>query len=98
MSWRSISRSLAALHSTGSPTITGTICEGDWRVGIERSASAALRQATARPCASRSIDDALRWRTEAVAAAMIGGGRAVVKMKPGAVERTKSTIVRLAAI
>src|ERR1700681_925868 len=39
---------------------------------------------------SRSDWEPLRFRTAAVAAAQIGGGRAVVKMNPGAYDRTAS--------
>ena len=81
----SSSRSLAALHFSGSPTSTGTICVvarhhrqaggGKHRLGARRRDPAGAR---APSC------DVLRWRIEAVAAAQIAGGSAVVKMKPGA--------------
>src|SRR5439155_748285 len=47
---------------------------------------------------SRSQLDVLRWRIAAVAAAHTDGGSAVVKMKPGAYERTASVMSRFAAM
>jgi hypothetical protein len=49
-------------------------------------------------CRSRSQLDDFKWRMAAVAAAQIAGGRAVVKMNPGAYERTASTNSSLAAM
>ena len=49
-----------------------------------RRQHAPWRGAALRCCASRSADDAFRWRIEASAAAATAGGSAVVKMKPGA--------------
>ena len=81
-------RRLTALHSAASPTCSGTIWLSDASTGSSaarsrrfnvsaRSNSAARRPASPRTC-----------RTLASAAAAIIGGSEVVKMKPGAQERT----------
>ena len=66
--------------------------------GRPARASAAFVVATCRAWAARSVPERLRCRTEAVAAAATGGGRAVVKMKPGAWLRTASTTAAEAAM
>ena len=91
-------RSLARLQRSASPTITGTMCVSLGSSGSPAAASARLVVATLRCCASRSACDPLRWRIEVTAAAAIAGGSAVVKMNPGAYERTVSTMARLAAM
>ena len=63
----------------------GTIWVSDGITGRPASASDLPWCGAAwRCCASRSACELLRWRIEAVAAAAIAGGSAVVKMKPGA--------------
>ena len=77
------SRSLAALHFSGSPTITGTICVVDRhhrQAGGEHrlDARGALLMALALPARGLEMPD------RGAAAAQTAGGSAVVKMKPGA--------------
>jgi hypothetical protein len=50
--------------------------------------------ALARALFTRSLE----WAIDAVAAAATGGGKAVVKINPGACDLTASTIVLLAAM
>src|SRR5260221_3003423 len=77
-------RSLACLQRSALPTRSGTIWVSDGMTGRPAAVSAALVWVTARCCASRSAEDAFRWRIEVTAAAAMAGGSAVVKMKPGA--------------
>ena len=73
---------------------SGRICAGAARSGRPAAARRRRRLFTRRHSASRSDWLPRRWRTLASAAAAVAGGRAVVKMKPGAWLRTKSTSSR----
>src|SRR6185369_6658980 len=98
MPWADSSRSLAALHFSGSPTITGTIWVGESITGRPAAVSTALTRAARSWWRSRSQVDVLRCLIAATVAAHTAGGSAVVKMKPGAYDRTASQIAALAAI
>src|SRR5271169_3508546 len=91
------SRSLAALQRSGSPTNSGTICVGLTITGSAAAVSTALVRAARSWWRSRSHCEVFRWRMAAVAAAQTAGGSAVVKMNPGAYDRTVSIRVLEAA-
>src|SRR5262249_11906083 len=69
------SRSLAALHVSGSPTRTGTMWVALGITGSRAALSTALTRAARSWWRSRSKLELLRWRIAAAAAAQIGGGR-----------------------
>ncbi len=85
-----MSISLTMRHLTGSPIITGMMWLSLAMCGMPARSSAARTLATCRRWRSRSMLDAFKCWIEAVAAAAIAGGSAVVKMKPEAKERMKS--------
>src|SRR6202000_289409 len=78
MPCRSSKISLACLHRSGSPTMTGTICVSVASTGRPAFRSAALVAATAARWPARSTPDLLRWAIEAVAAAGTAGGQPAV--------------------
>ena len=59
-------------------------------IGRPAAASTALVRPARFWWRARSQSEAFRWQIAAVAAAHTAGGSAVVKMKPGAYERTAS--------
>jgi len=75
-------------HSTGSPTMTGTIWLGLSRCGIPAASSPRRTSLTFACNRRRSAELFFRWRMLAWAAAATAGGSAVVKMKPEAKLRT----------
>src|SRR6266481_565000 len=84
-------RSLAALHFCGLPTMTGTMWVSLGMIGNAATPNADFTRAVRCWWRSRAHRETLRCRTAAVAAAHTGGGKAVVKMNPGAYDRTAST-------
>ena len=74
----------------GSPTTSGTMWLLPSMKGSLAALSRSLNSLTLRWIVSRSVCDVFRCSTAACAPASTDGGRLVVKMKPGAKERTAS--------
>jgi len=98
MPWSASSASAAARHSLASPIMTGTMWLGASITGSPPATSLRRSVAARSWWRVRSTALSLRWRTLASAPAAIAGGRAVVKMKPGAWLRTASTSASEAAM